>query len=179
MRALRSFGGRPEFDLARLARPARRNGLFLLRECEPMAKRLLLVRHARVAANHAGRFIGATDLPLDDLGHSQSRALAGRVASWRRALLLQPHAAMHSDGAALAGHLAIALDDDLREIDFGRWEIAASRSLRARTRRWWTAGRRSPRISRFPAENGWPGFCSVSASRPTGSSKSRRKRSWS
>ena len=30
-----------------------------------MAKRLLLVRHARVAADHAGRFIGSTDLPLE------------------------------------------------------------------------------------------------------------------
>ena len=42
-----------------------------------MAKRLLLVRHGRVAANQAGRFIGATDLPLDDLGRSQCRGLGG------------------------------------------------------------------------------------------------------
>jgi len=29
-----------------------------------MAQRLLLVRHARVAAGHVGQLIGATDVPL-------------------------------------------------------------------------------------------------------------------
>ena len=47
-----------------------------------MAQRLVLVRHARIAAAQVGRLIGSTDLPLDPLGESQARALAPRAVRW-------------------------------------------------------------------------------------------------
>ncbi len=37
-----------------------------------MAKRLILVRHARVDAAYAGRLLGSTDAPLDASGHAQA-----------------------------------------------------------------------------------------------------------
>jgi alpha-ribazole phosphatase len=97
-----------------------------------MAKRLLLVRHARVAADHAGRFIGSTDLPLDDFGQSQCRGLAARVADLApRRCYSSPRQRCTQTAEALAGGLAIALDDGLREIDFGRWEDCSFEQVRS------------------------------------------------
>jgi alpha-ribazole phosphatase len=97
-----------------------------------MAKRLLLVRHARVAANDAGRFIGSTDLALDDLGHWQARALAGRVAQLApERCYCSPMQRCTQTAQVLVGHLAITLDNDLREIDFGRWENCNFAQVRA------------------------------------------------
>ena len=45
-----------------------RDGLFLLGTLT-MANRLILVRHARPAADYVGRLVGATDPPLDAAGH--------------------------------------------------------------------------------------------------------------
>ena len=41
---------------------------------------VLLVRHGRTAWNAAGRFLGRTDIPLDDVGRAQAAALGAR---WR------------------------------------------------------------------------------------------------
>jgi alpha-ribazole phosphatase len=97
-----------------------------------MAKRLLLVRHARIATTEAGRFIGSTDLPLDDLGHLQSRALAGRAAQLApQRCYCSPMQRCTQTAQALAGPLAIAIDNDLREVDFGRWENCSFAQVRA------------------------------------------------
>ena len=95
-----------------------------------MAKRLVLVRHARVVADRAGRFIGATDLPLDDFGRWQCRGLAARVAEFAPDAAIPAPSSVAPNGEALAGNLAIALDDDLREIDFGRWEDRGFEEIR-------------------------------------------------
>jgi alpha-ribazole phosphatase len=97
-----------------------------------MAKRLLLVRHARVAANPAGRFIGSTDLPLDAQGQSQCRTLAARVASLApRRCYSSPMQRCTQTARVLAGDLTVDLDHDLREIDFGRWENCSFAEVRA------------------------------------------------
>ncbi len=96
-----------------------------------MAKRLLLVRHARVVADRVGRFLGATDLPLDDFGRWQCRGLAARVAELAPGRCYSsPKQRCAETAHALAGNLAIALDDDLREIDFGRWEDRSFEEIR-------------------------------------------------
>ena len=65
----RSFEGRSKPHW--LQGPASsRDGLFLLGTLT-MAHRLVLVRHARPAAEYVGRLVGATDPPLDAAGQSR------------------------------------------------------------------------------------------------------------
>ena len=89
-----------------------------------MAKRLLLVRHARLEANYVGRLIGATDLPLGSRrAKRRAQALAGRLARWApQACYCSPMQRCRQTAAAVAPDLPPQVDADLREIDFGRWE---------------------------------------------------------
>jgi broad specificity phosphatase PhoE len=88
-----------------------------------MARRLLLVRHARIGSSHTGRFVGATDVPLDGFGESQARALAGRVARLApRRCYSSPMKRCRQTALATVPGMPIHFDDDLREIDFGRCE---------------------------------------------------------
>ena len=88
-----------------------------------MASRLVLVRHARVDARFAGRFIGASDPPLDEAGRKQAEALAGRVRRFAPGrCYCSPMRRCRQTFSALALDLPVEFDGDLREIDFGRWE---------------------------------------------------------
>jgi alpha-ribazole phosphatase len=88
-----------------------------------MAKRLLLVRHGRVAASSIGQLIGATDVPLDSLGEAQARTLADRVRRWEPLMCYcSPMQRCRQMAQAMAPDLPLHFDSDLREIDFGQWE---------------------------------------------------------
>jgi broad specificity phosphatase PhoE len=87
-----------------------------------MTLRLLLVRHGETDANAAGRSQGHRDVPLNERGRVQSRALA----TW---LLDEPLAAVYSsdssrslDTARVIAEphgLEVAVDPRLRELDQG------------------------------------------------------------
>jgi len=86
--------------------------------------RLILVRHGRTSWNADGRFQGRADIPLDDVGRAQARALAPRVAE------LGPHAVVSSplararetaEALASACGLGVRFDERLVEIDVGTW----------------------------------------------------------
>ena len=88
-----------------------------------MARRLLLVRHARIVAASTGRLIGATDAPLDAEGLRQAGVLAERVRRWSPdCYCSSPMERCRQTVAAIAGSTPVQFDDDLREIDFGRCE---------------------------------------------------------
>jgi alpha-ribazole phosphatase len=88
-----------------------------------MARRLLLVRHARIECGRAGRLVGATDVPLDDFGQSQARALACRVARLAPSrCYCSPMKRCRQTALAIVPGMTINFLDELREIDFGRWE---------------------------------------------------------
>jgi len=88
-----------------------------------MATRLLLLRHARVAAQYLGHMIGATDIPSEPLGESQTRALAERVARWApQTCYCSPMQRCRQMASATASDLPPIIDPDLREINFGQWE---------------------------------------------------------
>jgi len=92
-----------------------------------MAQRLILARHASTGAS--GRYIGASDLPLDEEGRRQAQALGQAVA--RRAVgrcLCSP--LLRARQTAELAALAFEVDSDLREIDFGRWEGKAFDEIR-------------------------------------------------
>jgi broad specificity phosphatase PhoE len=88
-----------------------------------MATRLLLLRHARIAAQYAGRMVGATDLPLDPAGEIEARLLAERLARWApQACYCSPMQRCRQTAAAAVPDLPAEVDANLREIDFGEWE---------------------------------------------------------
>ncbi len=88
-----------------------------------MAEYLLLLRHGRVAPEHIGRMIGASDVPLDPFGREQARAMVGRVKRWMPLRCYSsPKLRCRETARALLPEHAIQWDDDLREIDFGQWE---------------------------------------------------------
>ncbi len=90
-----------------------------------MANRLLLVRHALVAPRFAGAFVGSTDAPLSPLGRRQAAALGVRLAKAAPATIIaspMKRAAQTARIVAKACGAKVQFNDDLREIDFGRWE---------------------------------------------------------
>lgn len=88
------------------------------------AGRLIVWRHGRTEWNLQDKIQGQADIPLDDIGLSQARAAAARLAA------LAPTRLFSSDlkrAAATAGELAsltglkIEYDEALREIDVDDW----------------------------------------------------------
>jgi len=86
-------------------------------------ERLVLVRHGETEGQSSIRYYGATDVALSALGREQVRR-AGRAIGdeafevvWASSLVRAAESAR-----ILAPGRAIRLEDDFREIDFGRWE---------------------------------------------------------
>lgn len=88
------------------------------------AGRLVVWRHGETTYNAEGRFQGQRDVPLNAVGEVQAKAAAHVLAG------LEPDAIVASDlsrAAATASALAevtglpVTYDEDLREIDVGRW----------------------------------------------------------
>lgn len=81
------------------------------------------MRHARTSPDMVGKLIGSTDQPLDPAGRLQARGLAGRVAKWRpQRCYASPMLRCRQTAGEIAGGLGVQFDENLREIDFGRWE---------------------------------------------------------
>ncbi len=89
-------------------------------------KKLLLARHASTGIEFQGRFIGASDITLPESGPAEVARLAGVVAPFAPAVTFcSPLLRARQTTELLArqaGIGAIHEDQDLREIDFGRWE---------------------------------------------------------
>jgi broad specificity phosphatase PhoE len=87
--------------------------------------RLILIRHAEVAANREFRYVGRQDDPLTEVGQEQAQQLA-------QALAVAPIDAIYSSPARRAMQTASPIahahqqevqgESGLRECDFGRWE---------------------------------------------------------
>jgi probable phosphoglycerate mutase len=89
-------------------------------------RRILLARHGQTAWNALGKLQGHTDIPLNDLGRDQARALAetvrgtGIAAVWTSDL-----ARARETGEIVAAALGLAaptVDPTLRERQFGVFE---------------------------------------------------------
>ncbi len=86
---------------------------------------LVCVRHGRTAWNADRRFQGQTDVPLDDEGRAQARALAVhlRGETFDLAVGSDLQRARATAETILAGRApALELDPALREMHFGVWE---------------------------------------------------------
>ncbi|MDP3985078.1 MAG: histidine phosphatase family protein [Acidimicrobiia bacterium] len=85
---------------------------------------VLVVRHGHVAGNAEHRFIGQTDVPLDDLGRSQASALSERLGRLPITRIISSDLARAVDTVRPTAErlgLPIATDARLREIHNGEW----------------------------------------------------------
>jgi alpha-ribazole phosphatase len=109
-----------------------RRGDFLFLRLRPvrmsrvvMANQLILIRHGDLGDRYRGRYIGRTDAPLSAEGKRQAAALAGPLARLPdgASLIVSPlRRTRETAELALRPGANFAVDSDLREIDFGRWE---------------------------------------------------------
>lgn len=87
---------------------------------------LLLLRHGSIGRQWEGRYIGSTDLGLSEEGSAQLRDVAMRLRDWAplSRCYCSPMLRTRQTAAAVSPALAAPprIVDDLREIDFGRWE---------------------------------------------------------
>lgn len=89
-----------------------------------MAKRLIFIRHGDLGNRWCGRYVGRTDPPLSAEGRRQAAVLAGPVARLNGARFLASPLCRTRETAeiALGADRRFEIDENLREIDFGRWE---------------------------------------------------------
>jgi len=86
-----------------------------------MKKRLLLVRHASPETD-AHRFLGRTDVCLNEAGRRQALALAASLPPHQPSRCFCSPLKRCIETIRPASSFQPELDPDLREIDFGRWE---------------------------------------------------------
>lgn len=83
-------------------------------------KKIFLLRHAKPAIK-PGRFVGSTDVGLDEQGRAQALSIADVLQK------IQPDRCFSSPlkrciETLSPSHLKFDINPDLREIDFGNWE---------------------------------------------------------
>ena len=86
---------------------------------------LYLARHGRTEWNHARRFQGRTDIPLDDVGRDQARALAELLRGRIGAVIGSDLSRASESARIIATTLEVpllGLDPDLRERGYGVFE---------------------------------------------------------
>jgi broad specificity phosphatase PhoE len=85
----------------------------------------LLIRHGETDWNADGRLQGQTDRPLSDFGRRQARQLADELHAEKFEAIYSSDLTRARETAEIVGErvgLAVALDPDLREKDWGSWE---------------------------------------------------------
>jgi len=93
---------------------------------------VVLVRHGETVGESSIRYHGAGDVALSDEGRAQARAAARVIGDLAFDLHLASSLSRAAESARIIrpGH-ALELDDELREIDFGRWEGLTREEIRA------------------------------------------------
>lgn len=110
----------------------RRTGFFIW--VTVMARQLLLVRHATIASEYAGRYVGSTDVGLEEEGIRQAEALASLIGSRHPARCFSSpllRARQTAEAISRSTGLDVEIDHDLREVDFGRWEARTFEEISA------------------------------------------------
>jgi broad specificity phosphatase PhoE len=119
---------------------------------------LIAVRHGRTAWNATGRFQGQTDVPLDDEGRAQARAVGAMLASDTiDAAVASDLARARETAEIVLGERDVALrfDERLREMRFGVWEGLTWSEI---VERYPETANRSPITPRFHTPAGGESF---------------------
>lgn len=100
-------------------------------------QRVVLVRHGETEWSLSGQHTGVTDIPLTEHGREVARRLAPMLGAETFALVLTSPLRRARDTCALAG-LAdnAAIDSDLREWDYGKYEGLTPQQIRATNPSW-------------------------------------------
>ncbi len=94
--------------------------------------RLILVRHGQTQWNSVSRVQGRTDIPLNEKGKLQAEAIAGRLqGSSFDAVYASPLSRARDTAETITKRCGgtVVLDEDLIEIQFGKWEGMTSAEL--------------------------------------------------
>jgi probable phosphoglycerate mutase len=95
------------------------------------------VRHGETEWSLSGRHTSRTDLPLTAAGRRAARALGGALAPFSFPLVLCSPLGRARETCTIAGFAeAAAIDDDLREWDYGRYEGLTSTEICERDPGW-------------------------------------------
>jgi alpha-ribazole phosphatase len=97
--------------------------------------RLLLARHGETAWNTSRRYQGQTDIPLNEGGRRQAKALAQRLSGEKIDAIYTSdlqRARETAEAIAAFHELPVRADPRLREIAFGDWEGLTSEEIQGR-----------------------------------------------
>jgi len=102
----------------------------------------VLIRHGETEWSAAHRHTSYTDLPLTPDGERQARALRPALSGWTFAAVLSSPRRRARHTAELAGLPGTAVDADLAEWNYGRYEGLTTPEIRASRPGWslWTDG---------------------------------------
>jgi alpha-ribazole phosphatase len=101
------------------------SGDFFMQGYSEMLEELILIRHGDIGQEFKGIFVGKTDVPLSAEGRLQAERLRPYLESGPRTAVLSSPQLRCRETARIATEplgLPVEVDNDLREIDFGRWE---------------------------------------------------------
>jgi probable phosphoglycerate mutase len=119
--------------------------------------KLLVIRHGHAEGNAEHRFIGQTDVPLDDLGRLQARALANRLEGTPIDRIVSSDLVRAIDTITpLAEAIGVPIERDprLREIANGEWSGLLPEEISARWPDLWAAYRSGEDVHR-PGGEQW------------------------
>jgi probable phosphoglycerate mutase len=106
-------------------------------ELEPRRHEVVLVRHGETDWSLAGKHTGRTDVPLNERGRGQARALAGKLAGRHFVLVLTSPLSRATETCRLAGLASRAMTrDELAEWDYGAYEGRTTPEIRAERPGW-------------------------------------------
>jgi broad specificity phosphatase PhoE len=106
-------------------------------ELDPRRHEVVLVRHGETDWSRAGKHTGRTDVPLNERGRAQARALAGKLAGRRFALVLTSPLSRAAETCRLAGLGSRATTrDELSEWDYGAYEGRTTPEIRSERPGW-------------------------------------------
>jgi broad specificity phosphatase PhoE len=114
---------------------------------------ILLARHGETAENRERRFQGQKDVPLNDRGREQARALAERAAGEELAALYTSPLVRARETAEIVGErigLEPRADDRLKEVDVGDWQDRLKDDVERDDPGGWAAFRAGGDDFRFP-----------------------------
>ena len=119
--------------------------------------KVLVIRHGHAEGNAEHRFIGQTDVPLDDVGRGQARALADRLRSTPIDRIFSSDLRRAVDTIKpLAESIDVPIERDprLREISNGQWSGLLPGEIEQRWPDLWVAYRTGEDVQR-PGGEQW------------------------
>ena len=114
---------------------------------------ILLARHGETTENRERRFQGQKDVPLNDHGREQARALAEQAAGESIAALYTSPLVRARETAEIVGErigLEPRPDDRLKEVDVGDWQDRLKDDVAREDPEGWAAFRAAGDAFRFP-----------------------------